>query len=133
MKYVCLVFLMFVIAGCQSNNIGEIVNKHGNIDNIELLNTFVKNVDNGNKSELTYISYGIDGQRGVKTITYNGEIIKVSFLVDGKPISEYECNDIKINTEKEGKKYMFAQCTGDAEGNVELVTIEGKESESFNE
>ncbi|WP_019413095.1 hypothetical protein [Paenisporosarcina sp. TG20] len=38
--------LLFVIAGCQSNNIEEVVNKHNDIQNIEGLNTFVEKVKN---------------------------------------------------------------------------------------
>lgn len=85
-----ITIFILLISGCQSNNIDEdvnvqndkkgiveVVSKHGHIQNLDALNTFVENVKNQIKSEINYVRYGIEGQRGVMTLTFNGENINV--------------------------------------------------------
>ena len=117
--------ILFVITGCQSNkHIEEVVNNHSEIQNLEGLNNFVENVNKQNQAEINYVQYGIEGQRGVKTLTFDGEKINVSHSVDGDFIEEYNCKNIVIESEEDVNKYTLSQCTGDFNGDFELLTIQ---------
>ncbi|MGG0178689.1 DUF4362 domain-containing protein [Gottfriedia acidiceleris] len=123
-----ITLLLFVIAGCQSknkniSNTQEVVNKHNEIENIEGLNSFVDNVNNQKETEINYVQYGIEGQRGVRTLTFNGEQINVSHSVDGKFIEKYNCKNIIVKIEKEVKYYVLSQCTGNFNGDLELLSV----------
>lgn len=134
-----ITIFILLISGCQSNNdedvnvqndnksIIEVVSKHGHIQNLDALNTFVENVTNQIKSEINYVRYGIEGQRGVMTLTFNGENINVLHEVDGNFIEEYECKDIIAETNDDVKKYILIQCSGDFEGDFELLEVSTKQ------
>lgn len=136
-------FTLFVllISGCQSNNmdedvneqndkksmVEEVVSKHGHIQNLDDLNAFVENVKNQIKSKINYVRYGIEGQRGVMTLTFNGKDIHVFHEVDGNFIEEYTCKDVITETNDDVKKYILIQCSGDFEGDFELLEISTKQ------
>lgn len=122
-----IILVLFIMAGCQTNDIEEVVNKHGNLQNIEGLNTFVNNVNNKIEGEINYVEYGEEGQRGVRTLTFVGEQINVSHSVDGKFIEEYKCKDIVLETNISVEKYTMRQCTGDFNGDTELLSVSNKE------
>ncbi|MGP9039466.1 DUF4362 domain-containing protein [Cytobacillus kochii] len=122
--FIGITLILFVITGCQSNkNIEEVVNNHNDIKNLDGLNKFVENVNKQNQAEINYVQYGTEGQRGVKTLTFDGDKIKVSHSVDGDFIEEYNCNEIVVKTEKDVNKYILSQCTGDFNGDFELLTV----------
>jgi hypothetical protein len=125
---------IFFIVGCQPNNTDEvgkeqkdsendIVNKQGIIKNLEGLEAFIEKVNNHEESEINYVQYGEEGQRGVMTLTSNTESINVSHNVDGQFIEEYNCENLIIVTEEEVDKYILNQCTGDFVGDFELFSI----------
>ena len=135
-----ITLFILIISGCQSNNIDEdvneqndkksiveVVNKHGHIQNLDALNTFVENVTNQIKSEINYVRYGEEGQRGVMTLTFNGENINVFHEVDGNFIEKYECKDVIAETNDDVKKYILIQCSGDFERNFELLEVSTKQ------
>ena len=135
-----ITLFILIISGCQSNNIEEevheqndkkssveVVSKHGHIQNLDALNTFVENVENQFKSEINYVRYGIEGQRGVMTLTFNGENINVFHEVDGNFIEEYKCKDVIAETNDDVKKYILIQCSGDFEGDFELLEVSTKQ------
>jgi hypothetical protein len=146
----CMTLFILLISGCQSNSIEEVVkeqdinnkenvskqnnknsikevvNKHGHIQNLDALNTFVENVKDQNKSVINYVRYGIEGQRGVMTLTFNGENVNVFHEVDGNFIEEYNCKDVIIDTKEDDKRYILIQCSGDFEGDFELLSISTK-------
>ena len=122
--FIGIILILFVITGCQSNeNIEEVVNKHNDIQNLDGINKFVDNVNKQNQAKINYVQYGIEGQRGVKVLTFDGDKINVSHSVDGDFIEEYNCNDIIFETEKDVNKYILSQCTGDFNGDFELLTV----------
>jgi hypothetical protein len=126
--FVGITLLVFVITGCQSNNnIEEVINNHNDIQNLEGLKKFVENVNNQNQAEINYVQYGIEGQRGVRTLTFNGEKINVSHSVDGDFIEEFNCNDFIVKTEEDVNKYILSQCTGDFNGDFELLSAPNKD------
>ncbi|MBY6037137.1 DUF4362 domain-containing protein [Fictibacillus nanhaiensis] len=139
--YILLAVLSFALLGCsqeptteielelnknQSNEIEEVVNNHNDIKNLEGLDRFVKNVENQNEAKINYIQYGIEGQKGVRTLKFDGEEINVSHSVNGDFIEEYNCQKIKIETEKDIKKYILSECTGNYNGDFELLSIQNK-------
>lgn len=93
-------------------DIDEVVNKHGNLQNIEGLNTFAENVNNKIEGEINYVEYGEEGQNGVRTLTFEGEEINVSRSVDGKFIEEYRYKDIVLEKNISIEIYTMRQCTG---------------------
>ena len=88
--------------------------------------TFVKNVENQNEAIINYIQYGTEGQRGVRTLTFNGEQINVSHIVDGDFIEEYNCKKVIVETKEEIQKYILSECTGNFIGDFELLSIPKK-------
>ncbi|HYK72258.1 MAG TPA: DUF4362 domain-containing protein, partial [Pseudoneobacillus sp.] len=77
--FIVAIPLLLVISGCKFSNIEEVVNNHNDIQNIERMNKFVENVKNQKADEINYVQFGIEGQKGVKTLSYNGEKMNVSF------------------------------------------------------
>ena len=112
----------FILGGCQSNDIEEVVNKHNDIKNLDVLNTFVENVNDQRDAVINYVEYGEEGQRGVKTITSKDGIVKVSHRVDGKFIEEFTCKKLNIEMKNEVNSYLLKQCYGDFEGDIELLS-----------
>ncbi|MFJ7981480.1 hypothetical protein ACIQ1D_14465 [Lysinibacillus xylanilyticus] len=46
MRFVIVGLLLLLMVGCQSNNIEEVKNEHGDIQNLESLDRFVENIKN---------------------------------------------------------------------------------------
>ncbi|NOU70285.1 DUF4362 domain-containing protein [Paenibacillus sp. LMG 31458] len=125
-----ITLFIFTLVGCQPSDrsdIEEVVNTHGNIKNLEGLKAFVEKVNNQQESEINYVRYGIEGQRGVMTLTSNGDKIKVSHYVDKEFIEEYYCKNLITVTEEDVEKYILSQCTGDYVGDFELLSISNKD------
>ncbi|QUG41955.1 DUF4362 domain-containing protein [Psychrobacillus sp. INOP01] len=116
---------LFVNKG-QSYNIEEVVNDHYDIQNLEGLDRFVKNVENQKEAIINYIQYGIEGQRGVRTLSFDGEQINVSHSVNGDFIEEYNCKKVLVEIEEEIQKYILSECTGNFIGDFELLSIPNK-------
>jgi hypothetical protein len=121
--FIVAIPLLLVISGCKFSNIEEVVNNHNDIQNIERMNKFVENVKNQKADEINYVQYGIEGQKGVKTLSYNGEKMNVSFNVDGEFIEDFSCKDITIETNLKDKKYILRQCTGTLDEVYELLSV----------
>lgn len=118
--FVLFVVLCFALFGCAQE---KVVNNHNDIKNIEGLDNFFEKVENQSEAKITYIRYGIEGQEGVTTLTFDGERLHVSFSVDGKFIHEYNCQGAKIEIEKDRKNYILSECSGDFNGDAELLSI----------
>ncbi|KAB7709054.1 DUF4362 domain-containing protein [Bacillus aerolatus] len=124
-----IILSFFIIAGCQSNDsatqsndnaIAEVVNKHDDIQNLEALNTFMKRAKINKDDVVNYIEYGVEGQRGVMTLTSKKNNIHVSSSVDEKFVEKYSCEDIAMETENGADNYVLKQCTGDFKGTRDL-------------
>jgi hypothetical protein len=121
--FIVAIPLLVTISGCKFNNLEEVVNEHNEIQNLEGLNRFVENVKKQKADEINYVQYGIEGQRGVRTLTVNGEEINVSFSVDREFIEEFNCKDIAVETDERDKKYLLSQCTGTMNEDFELLSV----------
>lgn len=100
----------------------EVVNIHGEITNIEALNAFIEQVNYHRKAKVKYVRYGIEGQRGVMTLSFEDKELNVSHSVDGKFIEDFKCKNIKIEKTDTTNKYILNQCTGDFEVDHELFS-----------
>ena len=120
--FIGLTLTIGFISGCQSNQVEEVENKHGAFTNREGLDNFVKKVQNEEKAQINYIQYGVEGQRGVDEISYNGNSLNVSRNVDKEFVQEYQCKTIERQTGESETTYILKQCT-DGLGDVELVTV----------
>jgi|GEM_PF-1452886 len=123
MRFVNVGLLLLLTVGCQSNNIEKVINDHGDIENLESLDRFVENIKNQKKAEINYVQYGIEGQRGVSTLVFDGEQINISHSVDGNFIEEYSCKKIIVETEEGINKYILNECNGNLNENVEFLSI----------
>jgi hypothetical protein len=121
--FIVVIPLLVTISGCKFSNLEEVVNDHNEIQNLEGLNRFVENVKKQKADEINYVQYGIEGQRGVRTLTFNGDEINVSFSVDGELIEEFNCKDITVDTNEKDKKYLLSQCTGTMNEDFELLSV----------
>jgi len=120
-----IALILIVMTGCHSDeNIGDVVNKHNNIQN---LNDFVENVNNQSKAKINYVQYGVEGQRGERTVTYDGEKISVYYSVDGNFVEEYNCTGIIIERDNDIEKYVLSGCSGSFNGDFELLTVSNEE------
>lgn len=122
-----MILILLLITGCQGdknskNNIEEVVNEHGNISNLYGLDTFVEKVNNQTKAEINVVSYGIEGQRLVETLSYNGDDIGVSRSVDEEFVEKYQCEDIVVEKVNQNKDYILKQCTGNFEGDTVILS-----------
>jgi Domain of unknown function (DUF4362) len=129
--FIGVIFLLFLITGCQTTNQTtnyttsqeEVINKHGDIENLERLKTFVNNLKEHNLDKIDFVEYGIEGQKGIRTLNYTGEQIKVSHSVDGEFIEEYSCKGINVEKEERKEKYILIDCTGNFIGEIELLSV----------
>lgn len=137
--FIGITLIIFIITGCQPgeigevllierndfkvNNIEEVLNNHNNIKNLDGLNTFVENVNNQKEAVINYVQYGTEGQRGIRTLTSKNGNVNVIHNVDGEFIEEYTCTKLIIEKEEKVDKYILKQCTGDFEGDFELLIV----------
>lgn len=118
-----LILTMSFISGCQSNAIQEVENNHGDFTNLKGLEAFSKNVQNGKETEINYIRYGIEGQRGVSHLSYDGSKLNVSNSVDEEFIEEFQCEGIEKQTSPSETIYTLKQCTKGI-GDLNLATVQ---------
>ncbi|MFS0781224.1 DUF4362 domain-containing protein [Bacillus sp. 1P06AnD] len=130
MRVIMIGFLLLVMAGCQFNKNEEVVDNHGDIQNIESLDRFVENVKNQKEDQIDFVQYGIEGQRMVRTLTFDGEKMTASSSVDGDFIQEYSCGNILVETNKKTKKYILSDCSGSFNGNFELLSVQLQKKDS---
>lgn len=123
MRYVIIAIVFIILlAGCQSNKENEVINEHNNFTNIERLDQFVENIKNGIEDEIDYIRYGVEGQEGRNTLTYNGNQINVTNHSDGDFIEEYDCEDLVSESNEDLTTYTLKGCTG-LPRDYELVAV----------
>jgi hypothetical protein len=100
----------------------EVINEHGNISNLEALDTFIDKLQDKQKAKINVIQYGIEGQKVVEELTYNGEDVHVYRSVDEEFIEEYRCENVVKNEDDRKKQYILKQCTGNFTGDTVLLS-----------
>ncbi|WP_433747601.1 DUF4362 domain-containing protein [Falsibacillus pallidus] len=117
------------VAGDQSNvsprsaNPPEVVNTHGNIENLKRLDLFVENARNNINDQIDYVQYGIEGQKGIRSLTYGDGQLKVEHHVDGEFVESYSCKNIQMEEAEKEMKYTLTGCTGSFQGDFELLRV----------
>ena len=115
---------MFILCGCQSNGIPEVLNENGTIINLDNLDAFVTNINKGIESQINYVMIGEgEGERDVWKLSYKDDSINVQLRVDGKLQKKFNCKGIEFSPEKENDKYILKGCTGDIAENFGLVVV----------
>ncbi|MGE6753516.1 DUF4362 domain-containing protein [Rossellomorea sp. NPDC071047] len=106
----------------SQTNVEEVINEHGNISNLEALDTYIDKLKDKQKAKINVIHYGIEGQRVVEELTYNGDDVHVYRSVDEEFIEEYRCENVVINEDGRKKQYVLKRCTGDFTGDTFLLS-----------
>lgn len=138
---VILLLVLLVMLGCTENSIFElqehdipnyhpsaedVVNMHGNIENIERFMEFLNNVEKGQKDNIKIVSYTEEGDPILQELLFNGEVItSISDTRRDKfgagSINEFTCISIKSVDSAERTDYMLEGCENTID-NVILVT-----------
>ncbi|EKN69803.1 hypothetical protein BABA_08426 [Neobacillus bataviensis LMG 21833] len=129
-----IVFCTF-ITGCQLDKAhsddypkkpteNEVVNIHGGLENIERLDLFVKNTQNGKKDKVRLTQYTIEGDPIFQDLEYDGD--KVAIKIDstkdkfgGGEVRSYVCKGIQKQESNTETKYLLEECPDISD----LVTI----------
>lgn len=112
MKLFAFVLLAGAIffSGCENLGAIRVEDKNGEFKNPMGFNSFLKDVQDQTQSKLTFIKYGIEGQRSVEKITYDGDSLKVHHTVDKKFIEEYKCNGIEKQNKQDEFIFVLTDC-----------------------
>ncbi|MFI8577654.1 DUF4362 domain-containing protein [Rossellomorea aquimaris] len=106
----------------SQTNVEEVINEHGNISNIEALDNFVDKLKDKQKAKINVIQYGIEGQRVVEELTFNGDDVHVYRSVDEDFIEEFRCENVVTNEDGRKKQYVLKRCTGNFTGDTVLLS-----------
>ncbi|WRP07223.1 DUF4362 domain-containing protein [Rossellomorea aquimaris] len=106
----------------SQTNVEEVTNEHGNISNLEALDTFIDKLQDKQKAKINVIQYGIEGQRVVEELTFNGDDVHVYRSVDEDFIEEFRCENVVTNEDGRKKQYVLKQCTGNFTGDTVLLS-----------
>lgn len=147
MKKINIIFVLFVsflIAGCQNtenstiknleqNNIPDytpasedVIDMHGEIENKERFQEFLNNVENSKKDGIRVVRYTEEGDPMLHDLEYDGEVIKSTTdtrrdkFGEGSIIST-TCTTIEVVETTERTDYILEGCE-DTIDNTVLVT-----------
>lgn len=83
---------------------GDVIWTHKEVYNLEKLNTFMNNVQNGTKDMIRVVGFTIEGDPIIQDLEYNGEVINLTYdstrdeFSANPSISTYEYREIVIET-----------------------------------
>lgn len=103
-------------------NVEEVINEHGNISNLKALDTFIDKLKDKQKAKINVIQYGIEGQRVLEELTFNGDDVRVYRSVDEEFIEEFRCGNLVMTEDGREKQYVLKQCTGNFTGETVLLS-----------
>lgn len=109
-KLIKYMTLLIFLVGCQSQDVTEVVNEHNKFTNLEDFEQFFEDVTSKQSSSINYVRYGVEGQRGVMKLVYDGQVIKVTDRVDNEFVQEFSCLEIKREVNEISEKYMLLEC-----------------------
>lgn len=120
--FITILLTSSILAACQSNEVAQVINRHGDFENLENLNPFLVNVQAGTPDQLHYISYGEEGEEITSKLVFDGNKIKSSLHVGWRTIEEYECETAEKQEFEETISLYLRNCSGDFEGDLELIS-----------
>jgi hypothetical protein len=129
-KFVFITLLCAFMAGCQLDKVNseneptksrqptsnEVIDMHGMIENIERLDIFVDNVQNGKKDMVRLVRYTIEGDPIFHDLAYNGS--KLTFTRDTSKdkfgqgeVTSNDCKSIQRLESDTETKYLLEGCS----------------------
>lgn len=115
--------LLFFLSGCgdYSPSNRDVVNIHGNIENLRLLEKFTEDVSINKASKVRVVNYTDEGDPIIHDLNYSNE--KLTSTIDIRAdefgdqlVREDVCESIKKIEENNQTFYQFEGCKGNEEG-----------------
>lgn len=118
-KIVILLVLLIFLSGCEySPSKHDVVNTHGKIENLELLEKFIEDVSMNKDSVVRVINYTDEGDPIIHDLIYYKE--KLTSIKDtreddfgDKLVIENECETIKKIDKDNQTRYQLEGCKGE--------------------
>lgn len=122
-------FLLFVISACQESKptlseeefltytqkVEDIVDMHGDIENIERFYQFIENIENNNADEIRVVSYTTEGDPIIRDLSFDGEVIEAT--LDSRrdkygpgSLDTTTCQSIEAEETVERTDYLLTDC-----------------------
>jgi hypothetical protein len=133
--FLALLFLAFIISGCQSNittdyepESGDILDKHGDITKFDKFNAFVDHVQQGKKDKIRIVHYTIEGDAILHDLDFDGKTIHSTFdstrdEYGSGSIEESKCKSIRVKETEARSEYIFEGCEQKS-GNQTILVVE---------
>ena len=144
-KYlVVLLISIFLIGGCQQKQVTpkityisgsvqndyqpspeDIINKHGEITNLETFQTFMDNIGQRESDEIRIISYTKEGDPMIHELIYDGEFIHSTEDTTRDQhgpgsINSLKCQSIVTEEKEDITDYYLSGCTNQSKGPLVL-------------
>lgn len=120
-------FLFFILSACQETQSGEqefppyhpatddIVDTHGDIENIERFHQFIENIKNNNADETRIVRFTTEGDPIIQDLNFDGEVIETTLdsRRDGYgpgSLDTTTCQSIKVEEKAERTDYLLTDC-----------------------
>ncbi len=125
-KIILFLFIVLLLSACDDNgNVKETLNEHGQIKNINALESFIINFNNNKQDQVNYVALTEEGKRLVWALKFQDDVIMVEFSRDKKVSEEYKCENIEVSSEEDIERYTLIDCSGDISGDYELLAKSG--------
>ncbi|WP_053178221.1 DUF4362 domain-containing protein [Peribacillus loiseleuriae] len=99
---------------------GDVVNRHGEISNLDKFENFIKNVESGTKDEIRITMYTIEGDPIFYNLNYDGNKIQYTYddsqdgyAGSGKGIKSTSCSNIESRNTENGVEYHLSECSSE--------------------
>ncbi|KZZ84688.1 DUF4362 domain-containing protein [Bacillus sp. SJS] len=134
-KRIVFMLTMLVLSGCSGMSLvngyspsdRDVINKHGEIKNLELFMDFKENAEKGIKDKIRIVSYTTEGDPMIQDLEFDGKVIKSRF--DGtrdqfgkEEVTYASCKTIEKSEQQESTEYILKQC-GKDNGESTVLTI----------
>ncbi|QPA32213.1 DUF4362 domain-containing protein [Thermaerobacillus caldiproteolyticus] len=127
-KIICFMVTMFLVSSCEEYEPSkdDIVNKHGNIINLDRFMQFVENVHQGKDDKIRIVAYTHEGDPIIQDLKYDGESITVKTdatrdKFGNESINTSTCKSIKIEKSQDRTDYLLDGCDKGSTKNIVLV------------
>ncbi|QED46805.1 DUF4362 domain-containing protein [Cytobacillus dafuensis] len=135
-KFQFILFVLLFLSGCSNLNPvpssttyepqqKDVINNHGGIENIEQIDQFVNNINNGENDEVRIIHYTIEGDPIIWDLTYDGTSIQSRYdttydkFGSGK-VEKHSCERI-TKSEMDTEIAYKLECNGQQE---DVLTVQ---------
>ena len=115
-----IILLSMLLVACQSVKDSDIEFDHeGEItSNLDKLEKFIQNVENGNEDKIRIVRYTTEGDPIFDTLDYNGENIKYTYdnsrdKYGSSNKTTTTCSDLDSEITEKGIKYSLIDCSAD--------------------